>query len=114
MQQVLIIARGFDLTKASRPQVASMRSCVERLAQDPRVKSIHGYTGHSTGIAILTEVHNWQEADRIASLTRVYGLTDIEVFPLVSNDHLRTGLEEAERIAFTPLDSLKMPVPSPS
>ncbi len=76
-----------------------MRVAVESLTRDPRTKAVYGFTGHSTGCAILAEVPTWQEAERLASLSQVYGLADVEIFPLLSNEHLRVGLEEAERIA---------------
>lgn len=99
MQQVLILARGFEVPLASKTQVANMRAAVGSLERDPRVKTVYGFTGHSTGFAILSEVPNWKKAERIASLARVYGLTDVEIFPLLPAEQLRTGLEEAEKIA---------------
>lgn len=99
MQQALIVARGIEVPLASKTQVKGMRAAVENLERDPRVKTVYGFTGHSTGLAILSEVPNWKEAERIASLARVYGLTDVEIFPLLPTEQLRTGLEEAEKIA---------------
>ena len=99
MQQALLITRSIEIAQASKAQVSSMRSCIENLARDPRVKTIYGISGNSTGWAALCEFPNGQEADRLAALAQVYGQTNVEVIPLLPPEQLRTGLEEAERIA---------------
>ncbi|KKL76950.1 hypothetical protein LCGC14_2039750 [marine sediment metagenome] len=98
-QQVLIIAQGLEIGQASKSHIASMRVCVEQFIKDPRVKVIYGITRRSTGFAAVCDVPNWQEADRLAAMAQVCGLTNIEMLPLVPPEQLRAGLEEAERIA---------------
>ena len=98
-QQVLIIARGLDIPQAPKSQVLSMRSCVEQLARDPRVKVIYGTVGQSTGLCALAEVPTGQEAERLAAIAQICGLTNVEIIPLLQPEQLRLGLQEAERIA---------------
>jgi hypothetical protein len=43
---------------------------------------------------------------------RVYELTNVEIFPLVSSEHLRIGLEEAEWVSVTV--PREVPVPTPA
>lgn len=111
-QQVLIVARGLDIPQASKAQVASMRSCVEQLARDPRVKIIYGTAGQSTGLCALVDVRNGQEAERVAAIAQVCGLTNVEIIPLVPPEQLRIGLQEAERIAEA-VSSQQSSIPSP-
>ena len=99
MQQALLITRSIEIAQASKTQVSSMRSCIEHLARDPRVKTIYGISGNSTGWAALCEFPNGQEADRLKALAQVYGQTNVEVIPLLPPEQLRAGLEEAERVA---------------
>ena len=99
MQQALLLTRSIEIAQASKAQVSSMRSCIEHLSKDPRVKAIYGVSGNSTGWAALCEFPNGQEADRLAALAQVYGQTNVEVIPLLPPEQLRTGLEEAERVA---------------
>ncbi|MDQ7828499.1 MAG: hypothetical protein QN122_03965 [Armatimonadota bacterium] len=112
MEQVLILARGFDIPQATRAQVSSMRAALEQLSRDPRVKQVFGLTGYSTGFAIWSEVSNPAEAERLSSLCRVYGLTNVEIFPLVNSEHLRIGLEEAERVSVTVPREVPAPTPA--
>ena len=98
-QQVLIIAQGLEIPQASKAHIASMRACVEQFVRDPRVKAVYGVTRQSTGIALLCQVPNWEEADRLAAVAQVCGLTNIEMIPLVPAEQLRAGLQEVERTA---------------
>lgn len=99
MQQILLLTRSLEIAQSSKKQVGNMRSCVQLLAKDPRVKSIYGITGQETGWAALCEVPNREEANRIAALAEVYGQSNVEIVALTPFEHLLTGLEEAERIA---------------
>lgn len=99
MQQVLILARGFEIPQATRMQVSTMRTCVEQLERDPRVKAIYGISGHSIGCAVLCEVSTWQDADRVAAILQVSGLPNVEFVNLLPGEQLKVGLEEAERFA---------------
>ena len=110
-QQALIIARGLEIAQAPKSQFLTMRACVEQLARDPRVKIIYGTAGQSTGICALVEVSSGQEAERLAAMAQVCGLTNVELIPLVPPEQLRLGLQEAERIAETV--SLQSSAPSP-
>ena len=47
----------------------------------------------------MREVPNREEANRLAALDEVHGQSNVEIVPLMPSVHLRTGLEEAERIA---------------
>lgn len=90
---------ALEIAQSSKTQIARLRAAFENLTRDPRVRTAYGVTGHSAGLVIFADVPNWQEAERLASLARVHGLSDVEVFPLVPSENLRIGLEEAERIA---------------
>ncbi len=112
-QQVLIVARGLDIPQAPKSQVAAMRSCVEQLARDPRVKIIYGTTGQSTGLCALVEVTSGLEAERLAAIAQVCGLTNVEIIPLVPPEQLRLGLQEAERVAEAVAVAQQSIAPSP-
>ncbi len=99
MQQILLLTRSLEIAHSSKTQLGNMRSCVEQLSKDPRVKAIYGVTGQDTGWAALCEVPNREEANRLASLAEVYGQSNVEIVSLMSSQHLLAGLEEAERIA---------------
>ena len=99
MQQILLLTRSIEIAHSSKTQVGNMRSCVEQLSKDPRVKAIYGVTGQDTGWAALCEVPNREEANRLAALAEVYGQTNVEIVALMPSEHLLAGLEEAERIA---------------
>ena len=102
MQQALLLTRSIEIAQASKTQVSSMRNCIEHLSRDPRVKTIYGISGNSTGWAALCEFpvgNGSHEAERLAALAQVYGQTNVEVIPLLPPEQLRAGLEEAERVA---------------
>ena len=99
MQQILLLTRSIEIAHSSKTQVGNMRSCVEQLSKDPRVKAIYGVTGQDTGWAALCEVPNREEASRLAALAEVYGQSNVEIVALMPSEHLLAGLEEAERIA---------------
>ena len=99
MPQVLILTRSIDIAQASKIRLGNMRSCIEQMAKNPRVKSICGVAGDNTGWAALCEVPDRKDAERIAALAQVYGQTNVEVIPPMPAQRLQTGLEEAERIA---------------
>ena len=98
MQQALIIAWGIDIHNSPKQQVSNARTCIERLANDPRVRAIYGSTGQSTGCVVLSETQNLQEAQRLASLIQVSGLPNCQVIPLLDGQQLVAGLQEAEKL----------------
>jgi hypothetical protein len=55
MRQVLILADGIEPTRASQTQLASFSACVRQLAKDPRVKTVYGTNGYSSGCAPICE-----------------------------------------------------------
>jgi hypothetical protein len=98
-QQILILAEAFDALHASKPQLSNVRTFIDQISRDPRVKSIYGTNGQGTGCALWCDVPNYQEADRIAALAQVYGLANVQIIHLVPTEQLRVGLQEAERFA---------------
>ncbi len=98
-QQCLILADGFELPHVTKQQLANVRTFIDQMARDPRVKSVYGTNGRGAGCALWCDLTNMQEADRIAAMAHVYGLSNVQIINLTPADQLRLGIQEAERFA---------------
>ena len=99
MSQSLIVAWGLEIPHSTRQQISNARACIEQLSRDPRIKTVYGATGQSTGCVVLVDVPNQQEVLRLVSLMQVSGLPNTQVIPLIGEQQLKIGLEEAEKIS---------------
>ena len=98
MSLSIIIAWGLEVPHTTRQQLSNTRACIEQLSKDPRVRSIYGAAGQSTGVVVMADVHSEQDSMRLASLMQVWGLPHTQVIPLIEEQQLRSGLEEAEKV----------------
>ena len=99
MSQAIIVGWGLELPQSTKQQIANARACIDQLSRDPRVKTVYGASGHSIGCVVLVDVPVQQEVSRLVSFMQVSGLPNTQVIPLIDEQQLIIGLEEAEKLS---------------
>lgn len=99
MQQLLIVASGIEPSQASQTQLNNVSACVQQLSRDPRVHTIYGTTGRSTGCALICAVEGSQDIDQLSGFLQISGFPIVEITPLAPPAALLAGLQQAARVA---------------